>query len=99
MLDLDLATFGGWGRSNPVPMIFKTKTKIAQLRLLLPESWIPELDNLAASRFLTRLGLIRFYLRAQMNEDLANLAEHFDRQKEQRKTHQRLADKLQDYQR
>ena len=64
----------------------KPKSKITQLRLLLPEEWLPELDNLAATRFLTRLGLIRYYLRNQMNEDLAQLAEHFKQTQEQRKT-------------
>ena len=77
----------------------KPKSKITQLRLLLPEDWIPELDNLAASRFLTRLGLIRFYLRAQMNEELATLAEHFKQTEQNRITHQRLARKVDDYRR
>ena len=72
------------------------KSKITQLRLLLPEDWIPELDNLAATRFLTRLGLIRFYLRAQMNEDLSNLAEHFKETEQHRKTNKRLEQRRQD---
>lgn len=74
----------------------KPKSKIAQIRLLLPEEWLPELDNLAATRFLTRLGLIRFYLRAQMNEDLANPAEHFKQSEQQRKTHKHLQQRRQD---
>ena len=77
----------------------KPRSNVTQLRLLLPEDWIPELDNLAASRFLTRLGLIRFYLRAQMNEDLSRLAEHFRETDEHRKTHQRLRRHLQDRER
>lgn len=77
----------------------KPRSNVTQLRLLLPEDWIPELDNLAASRFLTRLGLIRFYLRAQMNEDLSRLAEHFRETNEHRKTHQRLHRHLQDRER
>ena len=74
----------------------KPKSKITQLRLLLPEEWLPELDNLAATRFLTRLGLIRFYLRSQMNDDLANLAEHFKQTQEQRKTHKTIQQRRQD---
>ena len=73
------------------------KSKTTQLRLLLPESWIAELDNLAASRFLSRLGLIRFYLRAQMDEDLKQLAEHFRNEDLKKRTHSRLSGKLQDY--
>ena len=76
----------------------KPKAKIAQIRLLLPEDWIPELDNLAASRFLTRHGLIRFYLRAKMNEELATLAEHFKQSEQNKATHQRLSKRLNDYQ-
>jgi hypothetical protein len=74
----------------------KPKSKITQLRLLLPEEWLPELDNLAATRFLTRLGLIRFYLRSQMNDDLANIAEHFKQTQEQRKTHKTIQQRRQD---
>ena len=77
----------------------KPKAKIAQIRLLLPENWIPELDNLAASRFLTRLGLIRFFLRSKMNEELANLAEHFKQAEQNKLTHQKLSRKLDDYRR
>ena len=74
----------------------KPKSKIAQIRLLLPEEWLPELDNLATTRFLTRLGLIRFYLRAQMNEDLSNLAQHFKENEQQKKTHKHLRQRRQD---
>lgn len=77
----------------------KPKSKITQLRLLLPEAWIPELDNLAASRFSNRLQLIRFYLRSKMDEELANLAEHFKKTEQNRLTHQRLARKVDDYRR
>jgi hypothetical protein len=77
----------------------KQKAKTVQIRLLLPEDWIPELNNLAASRFLTRLGLIRFFLRSKMNEELAALAEHFKQTEQNRLTHQRLARKIDDYRR
>lgn len=74
----------------------KPKSKPAQIRLLLPEEWLPELDNLAATRFLTRLGLIRFYLRAQMNEDLSTLAQHFKENEQHKKTHKHLQQRRQD---
>jgi hypothetical protein len=77
----------------------KSKPRTAQLRLLLPQDWIAELDNLAASRFLTRLGLIRFYLRLQMDDDLSQLAEHYKQTEENKRTHQRLSRHLQDYER
>jgi hypothetical protein len=74
----------------------KPKSKITQLRLLLPEEWVPELDNLAATRFLTRLGLLRFFIRSKMDEELANLAEHFKQTELQRKTHKQLQQRRQD---
>ncbi len=74
----------------------RSKCKTRQLRLLLPEDWIPELDSLAASRFQTRLGTIRYFLRKQMNEELSNLAEHFDQTETLRKTHRRLQQHIQD---
>ena len=77
----------------------KPKVKIAQLRLLLPESWIPELNDLAASRFLTRLSLLRFYIKAGMEDDLSKLAEHFKQKEQHKKTHQRLQSHLQDRER
>jgi hypothetical protein len=49
--------------------------EITQIRLLVPKAWVQELDTLAKSRFLTRLGLIRFYLRCQMDQDLQQLSE------------------------
>jgi hypothetical protein len=74
----------------------KPKSKITQIRLLLPEEWLPELDSLAATRFLTRLGLIRFYLRAQMNEDLSNLAQHFKENEQHKKTLKHLSQHRED---
>ncbi len=77
----------------------RLKGKTRQLRLLLPEEWIPELDSLAASRFQTRLGLIRLYLRTQMNEELSNLAEHFSQTEVLRNTHRRLQQHIEDRER
>ena len=72
----------------------KQRIKIAQLRLLLPEEWLSELDSLAASRFQKRLQLLRFYIRAGMNEDLAKLADHFKQSEQNKRTHQRLQSHL-----
>ena len=49
----------------------RPKSKTKQILLWLPEDWLPELASLAASRFQTRSGLIRLYLRTQMNEELS----------------------------
>ena len=77
----------------------RASPKTKQLRLLLPEDWIPELDSLAASRFQSRLATIRFYLRAGMNEDLARLAEHLRENDLHRKTHQQLQKHLRNHER
>ena len=66
------------------------------MRLLLPEEWLTEINNLADTRFLSRLGLLRFYIRAGMNEDLSNLAEHFKQTEQQRKTHKQIQQRRQD---
>jgi hypothetical protein len=74
----------------------KPKAKMTQLRLLLPEEWLPELDNLAATRFVNRLVLLRFFIRSKMDEELANLAEHFKQTEQQRKTHKQIQQRRQD---
>jgi hypothetical protein len=74
----------------------KQEPNIKQICLLIPEDWVTELDNLAATRFLSRLGLIRFYLRAQMNEELAHLSEHFNQIDKNKRTHKRIETYLQD---
>jgi hypothetical protein len=74
----------------------KPKSKITQLRLLLPEDWVSELDNLRATRFLTRLGFLRFLIRNGINQELANLAEHFKQTEQQRKTHKQIQQRRQD---
>lgn len=59
----------------------KQKNETAQLRLLLPQEWISELDHLAASRFLTRLGLIRFYIQIGMREDIDQVSDYLEQAK------------------
>ena len=62
----------------------------AQIRLLVPKEWVQELDTLAKSRFLTRLGLIRFYLRSQMDQDLQQLADVLQERQDLKNTHRSL---------
>ena len=62
----------------------------SQIRLLIPRDWVAELDDLAASRFLTRLGLIRFYLRNQMDQDLNQLEEVLHQREKLQRTHSSL---------
>lgn len=49
---------------------FVNKPKVAQLRLLLPAEWISELDTLASLRFVSRLALIRHFLREKIDQEL-----------------------------
>ena len=49
----------------------------AQIRLLLPSKWVEELDAIANSRNITRLALIRGYLRSRIDHDLQNLAKYW----------------------
>lgn len=51
------------------------KPKFVQLRLLLHPSWVPELDTLARARSITRLSLIRYFLRLKMDEELDSYQE------------------------
>lgn len=64
--------------------------KTRQLRLILPDDWIPELDTLARSRATTRLGLIRFYLRTKIDEDLNHYQEFLVAQEARRRTKSKL---------
>jgi hypothetical protein len=51
------------------------KPTFVQLRLLLHPSWVPELDTLARARSISRLGLIRYFLRLKMDEELDSYTE------------------------
>ena len=53
----------------------KSKPPSTQLLLLLPSEWIEELNVLAKSRYISRLSLIRSYLRQQMDKDFAQYSE------------------------
>ena len=69
----------------------------AQLRLLLPQEMISELDTLARSCFVSRLSLIRFYLRTMIDKDLTDLSEHFNQRKQFEITREKLNEKLLDF--
>lgn len=61
-----------------------TKKPITQIRLLLPIEMVQELDAIAKSREITRLALIRFLLRHQIDQELDQL-EIFLEEREKRK--------------
>ena len=67
-----------------------TKTNIAQVRLLLPQEWLDELTTIAESRFVSRLSLIRSYLRREIDEELSQLEEHFAQRERQKATRSKL---------
>ena len=69
------------------------KSKPAQLCLLLPCDWIEELDTLAESRFVSRLSLIRSYLRQCMDEEFALYADQLSERERLLSTKNKL-DKL-----
>ena len=78
----------------------KMKSKIpssnSQLLLSLPREWVGQLDALAKSRNVTRISLIRLFLRLQMDSELAQLAAHFKQQDEHRRTFRELNSHLND---
>jgi hypothetical protein len=76
-------------RSNP--------SSKSQLRLILESTWIKELDVLAASRFQSRLALIRFYLRQAMDKDLSELDEFLRQRKQKEDTCKRLQSYIDDH--
>ena len=66
------------------------ETNIAQVRLLIPQDWLDELTSLAKGRLVSRLSLIRTFLRSQMDEELRQLEEHFAERERQRATKEKL---------
>ena len=76
-------------------MSIQTK-KITQIRLLIPTEMVRELDTIANSRDMTRLGLIRFLLRHQIDHELSQLENYLEQVDRRRTTHQRLERHLSD---
>jgi len=68
--------------------------KITQIRLLLPIEMLRELDTLADSRSMTRLQLIRFLLRHQIDQELSELDSYLSQVERRKQTHQRLQEHL-----
>jgi hypothetical protein len=66
------------------------KPTFVQLRLLLNPEWIPELDTLARARYVSRLGLIRHFLRLKMDEELASYQEFLNAKEARRTTKAKL---------
>jgi len=54
-------------------------TNDAQVKLLLPSSWLEELDTIAGMKSVSRLAIIRQYLRDKIDLDLVKLDDHFQR--------------------
>jgi len=73
--------------------------QISQIRLLVPTEMVRELDTIASSRDMTRLGLIRFLLRHQIDQELSLLETHLEQIDRRRSTHQRLQEHLSDKER
>jgi hypothetical protein len=66
------------------------QAKLVQVRLLIDPSWVPELDTLARARSTTRLGLIRYFLRLKMDEELDSYQEFLKARQTRRKTRAHL---------
>ncbi len=45
----------------------------AQIRLTLPSDWVQSLNQIAQSKCISRLALIRLYLQASMHKDLEEI--------------------------
>jgi len=70
--------------------------KPAQILLSLPLQMVSELDTIAQSRQVSRLSLIRRYLRHQIDEELKSLEAYLENSKRASRTHLFLREKLRD---
>jgi hypothetical protein len=73
------------------------KPKFTQLRLLLEPDWISDLDTLARSRRITRLALIRMFLKAKIDEELLSLDAFFQHQESLKATKRKVDKYLDDH--
>lgn len=76
-----------------------SKDIIQQIRLLLPATMVNELNTIAASREISRLALIRFFLRNQINQELDELQNYLDAAESRKQTQQQLQDLLKKHER
>lgn len=65
-----------------------------QIRLLIPEQMVAELDTIAQSRQVSRLALIRRFLRLQIDNELKSLEAHLENINRSKKTHRLLQEHL-----
>lgn len=79
-------------------MSIQTK-EITQIRLLIPTEMVRELDTIASSRDMTRLALIRYLLRHQIDSELGQLESYLETVDRRKQTHQRLQEYLSDRER
>lgn len=79
-------------------MSIQTK-EITQIRLLIPTEMVRELDTIATSRDMTRLALIRYLLRHQIDSELGQLESHLEAIERRKQTHLRLQEYLSDRER
>lgn len=70
-----------------------------QLRLILEKDWVKELDLLARTRFVSRLAVIRYYLRQMMDKDLAELTENLEKRRQFKLTQEAVSSHIEDWER
>jgi len=68
--------------------------KTSQIRLLIPIEMVKELDTIAISRSMSRLALIRYFLRHQIDQELSELDSYLSQVERRKQTHQRLQEHL-----
>lgn len=73
------------------------KERYRQLRLLIAPDWISDLDTLARSRRITRLALIRLFLKAKIDEELLSLDTFLQHQESLKATKRKLDKYLHDH--
>lgn len=67
-----------------------TKTEQAQVRLIISREMMEQLDLLSRSRHLTRLALIRMFLKAKIDEELLSLDTFLQHQESLKATKRKL---------
>ena len=67
-----------------------------QIRLLISKQMVSELDTIAQSRQVSRLSIIRRFLRHQIDEELKSLSTYLENSKRYKQTHRLLQGKLKD---
>ena len=68
--------------------------KHTQILLALPAQMVSELNSIAKSRQISRLALIRRYLRLQLDDELKSLEAYLNEAKRGKRTHALLQERL-----